>query len=356
MENKMLGIRLKTRTISHENSCFIIAEAGVNHNGDLELAKKLIDIAVDAGADAVKFQTFVADEIILQNAPKAQYHIETTGDDHEQSWYELLKSQELNREQHIELITYCKTKNITFLSTPYDWPSIDLLDELDLPLFKVASTDANNFPLLRYMAKKGRPMILSTAMSSLEEIKKSVALIKAEGVEDLVVLQCTGSYPAPAGQANIKAMQQISKECDVAVGYSDHLPGYNAAIISVALGACVYEKHFTLSRDLPGPDHRASLEPDELKELIHSIRQTESMLGNGNKRVMPCEEENRIKLRKFIVARKAIKKGEIFTNQNLTTKRTGGKGLEPTVWDNLLGNKSPKDFSKEQPIILGVDK
>jgi N,N'-diacetyllegionaminate synthase len=348
----MRGIKIQDRIISHDQPCFIIAEAGVNHNGDIELAKQLIDVAVDAEADAVKFQTFIADEIILLNAPKAQYHVDTTGSDKEQSWYELLKSQELNRQQHVEIIEYCEYKGIIFISTPYDWPSIDMLDELNLPIFKVASTDLNNLPLLRYMAKKGRPMILSTAMSNLDEIKNSVALIKSEGVKDLVVLQCTGSYPAPANQANVTAMKQISEECDVAVGYSDHVPGYNAAIAAVALGACVYEKHFTISRDLPGPDHRASLEPEELKELIDAIRQTESALGNSNKRVMPCEEANRIKLRKFIVAREDIKQGDMFGNHNLTTKRTGGMGMDPTVWDNLINTKSPEYFKKGQPIIL----
>ena len=348
----MRGIKLKDNIIAHNQSCFIIAEAGVNHNGDMVLAKQLIDAAVDAGADAVKFQTFIAEEIILHNAPKAEYHIETTGDDQTQSWYDLLKSQELNREQHIELIEYCKSKNIIFLSTPYDWPSIDLLDELDVQLFKVASTDANNLPLLRYMAKKGRPMILSTAMSNIDEIQNSVQSIKDEGVEDLVVLQCTGSYPAPADQANINAMQQIAEKCSVAVGYSDHVQGYTAAIAAVALGACVYEKHFTISRDLPGPDHRASLEPKELKELVAVIRQTESALGDGNKKVMPCEEVNSNKLRKFIVAREEIKQSELFSNHNLTTKRTGGKGLSPIEWDNLLNTKSPDIFKKDQPIIL----
>ena len=349
----MQGIKTQKITIDHDQPCFIIAEAGVNHNGDMVLAKQLIDAAVDAGADAVKFQTFIAEEIILRNAPKAEYHIETTGDDKTQSWYDLLKSQELNREQHIELIAYCNSKNIMFISTPYDWPSIDLLDELDVQLFKVASTDANNLPLLRYMAKKGRPIILSTAMSNIAEIKNSVQLIKEEGVNDLVVLQCTGSYPAPARQANLNAMKQIEKICRVAVGYSDHVPGYNVAIAAVAQGACVYEKHFTISRDFPGPDHRASLEPGELKELIAAIRQTESALGDGNKSVMPCEEVNRNKLRKFIVAREEIKQGETFGNHNLTTKRTGGVGIEPIEWDKMLGKKSPTNFKKDQPIILG---
>ena len=349
----MKGIKLGDCIINHSYPCFIIAEAGVNHNGDIALAKQLIDVAVDAGADAVKFQTFIADEIILRDAPKAKYHIETTGDDQVQSWYELLKSQELDREQHIELIAYCKSKNIIFLSTPYDWLSIDLLDDLDVQLFKVASTDTNNLPLLRYMAKKGRPMILSTAMSNLNEIKNSVQLIKDEGIDELVVLQCTGSYPAPADQANITAMHQIADTCDVAVGYSDHVPGYNAAIASIAHGACVYEKHFTISRNLPGPDHRASLEPNELKELIVAIRQTESILGNGVKNVMSCEQMNRSKLRKFIVARKDIKSGDIFSNDNLTTKRTGGMGMDATKWDELLDKRAPVDFKKDQPIILG---
>jgi N,N'-diacetyllegionaminate synthase len=346
------GIKLNNRIIANHSPCFIIAEAGVNHNGDMRLARKLVDIAVDSGADAVKFQTFITDEIILHNAPKAKYHIETTGDNKFQSWYELLSSQELNRAQHIELIEYCRDKGIVFLSTPYDWPSVDMLDELNVQLFKVASTDANNVPLLRYMAKKGRPIILSTAMSSLHEIEDSIALIRSEGVEDLVVLQCTGSYPAPANQANITAMRQIAKNCNVAVGYSDHVPGYNAAIVAVSLGACVYEKHFTISRDLPGPDHRASLEPKELKELINSIRQAESTLGDGYKRLMPCEEENKNKLRKFIVARKYIKQGDEFSNKNLTTKRTGGKGMSSSEWDSLLGKKSPINFSKNKPIIL----
>jgi len=202
------------------------------------------------------------------------------------------------------------------------------------------------------MAKKGRPIILSTAMSNLDEIQNSVQLIKDEGIDDLDVLQCTGSYPAPADQANINAMHQISERCDVAVGYSDHVPGFNAAIAAVALGACVYEKHFTISRELPGPDHRASLEPEELKELIATIRQTESSLGDGNKKVMPCEVENRNKLRKFIVAREDIKQGDIFSNQNLTAKRTGGVGMEPVMWNSLLNKKSTENFNKDQPIIL----
>jgi len=346
----MKGIKLENRTISHNDPCFIIAEAGVNHNGDMDIARKLIDVAVEAGADAVKFQTFVADEIILHNAPKAQYHIETTGGDAKQSWYELLKSQELDQEMHKQLIAYCKNKKIQFLSTPYDIPSVDLLDNLDVSLFKVASTDANNLPLLRYMAQKGKPIILSTAMSEIEEVENSVAIIREEGVEELVVLQCTGSYPAPANQANVRAMHQIAKHCNVAVGYSDHVPGYNAAMAAISLGACVYEKHFTLDRNLPGPDHRASLEPNELKELIKAIRETEDILGDGNKKVMPCEIKNRSKLRKFIVAKKDIKQGDMFSGDNLTTKRTGGEGTSPMLWDSLMDKRSKTDYKIDTPI------
>ena len=347
----MNGIKFNDTVIGHNQPCYIIAEAGVNHNGSLEMGCQLIDVAAEAGADAVKFQTFKAEEIILRRAPKAAYHIETTGDDEHQSWFDLLKSQELDRGMHEKLIEHCKLRGIQFLSTPYDLPSIDLLDDLNVPIFKVASTDANNLPLLRYMASKGRPIILSTAMCELEEVKQSVSIIREEGIEDLVVLQCTGSYPAPFDQANLTAMHEISSECNVAVGYSDHVPGFNAAISAIALGACVYEKHFTLDRSLPGPDHRASLEPEELKELIHIIRDIELMLGDGRKKVMPCEAANRPLLRKFIVTKKMINNGEVFSNENLTIKRSGGKGLEPKEWDKIIGLKSIKKIEKDQPIF-----
>ncbi|MDA2909517.1 N-acetylneuraminate synthase [Nitrospiraceae bacterium AH_259_D15_M11_P09] len=329
---------------------FVIAEAGVNHNGDLGMAKELVDVAVEAGADAVKFQSFRADNIILRNAPKAQYHIETTGADGHQSWYALLMTQELDRTMHEKLIAHCRDRGIMFLSTPYDEESVDLLQDLDIPLYKVASTDANNLPFLEYIARKGRPMILSTAMSELEEVRCSVDAIRKAGVDELVVLQCTGSYPAPPDQANLKAMLTLGEACSVAVGYSDHVSGFNAAIAAVALGACVYEKHFTLDRTLPGPDHRISLEPNELKALVAVIRKTESMLGDGIKRVMPCEEENRLKLRKYITARAHIAAGEKFSPENLTTKRTGGVGFEPKHFTHLMHYKAAKPIQADQVI------
>ena len=308
----MKGIVLPDRMIAHDQPCYIIAEAGVNHNGDLTLAKKMVDVAAKAGADAVKFQTFKTEEIILKKAPKAQYHIETTGRNSVQSWFDLLKSQEMDQKMHEQLIQYCEQQGVQFLSTPYDRTSIDLLDKLNVPMFKVASTDANNLPFLRYLASKGRPIILSTAMSTLIEIVESVEEIRTAGVKELVVLQCTGSYPSKPDQANIRAMKTIAETCDVAVGYSDHVLGNIAAIVAIAQGACVYEKHFTMDRELPGPDHRASLEPIELKELIRVIREAESMLGDGRKRIMLGEVDNRKKLRKFIVAKKKNSTGRNF--------------------------------------------
>ena len=347
----MKGIVLPDRMIAHDQPCYIIAEAGVNHNGDLTLAKKMVDVAAKAGADAVKFQTFKTEEIILKKAPKAQYHIETTGRNSVQSWFDLLKSQEMDQKMHEQLIQYCEQQGVQFLSTPYDRTSIDLLDKLNVPMFKVASTDANNLPFLRYLASKGRPIILSTAMSTLIEIVESVEEIRTAGVKELVVLQCTGSYPSKPDQANIRAMKTIAETCDVAVGYSDHVLGNIAAIVAIAQGACVYEKHFTMDRELPGPDHRASLEPIELKELIRVIREAESMLGDGRKRIMLGEVDNRKKLRKFIVAKKKIQPGEIFSDRNLTTKRTGGQGLEPKAWNSILGLKAPRLLDKDKPIL-----
>ena len=347
-------IKLPRRTISHSEPCYIIAEAGVNHNGDIGLAKELIDVAVDCGADAVKFQTFRAENIILKNAPKARYHIETTGTDSEQTWFELLKSQELTRDMHEDLITHCLSEGIDFLSTPYDWASVDLLSDLGVVMFKVASTDANNLPFLRYIASKKLPMILSTAMCELAEIKNSVAAIRSMGVSELAVMQCTGSYPAPVEQANLRAMCKIAKECNVPVGYSDHVPGFNAAIGAVAMGACVYEKHFTISRNLPGPDHRASLEPAELKELINCLKEVEAARGTGQKQVMECEIDNRERLRKHIVSACNIKKGAELTESMITTKRTGGLGLEPSKWDDVIGRKAKSDILLDTPITKDI--
>lgn len=346
----MKDIQLTKRAIGLEQPVYIIAEAGVNHNGDLGVAIELVDVAAAAGADAVKFQTFNAKDIIVRTAPKAKYHIETTGSDMQQSWFELLQSQQLDRKMHEALILHCQKRNIEFLSTPYDKSSVDLLHELGVELFKVASTDANNVPFLEYIAGKGKPMIVSTAMTSMNELKLSIDAIRSMGINDVVIMQCTGSYPAPAEEANLRAMNSIAEEFNVIVGYSDHVPGTNVAIAATALGASVYEKHFTLDRKLPGPDHRASLEPDELKNLVLNIRETESALGDGIKRVMPCEMDNRLKLRKFIVANKDINKGETFSTENITTKRTGGVGLEPRILNDIAGRCASVDIIEDEVI------
>lgn len=346
-----MTIRLpNNRVVGPGQPCFFIAEAGVNHNGNLDMALKLVDVAAEAGACAVKFQTFKTENLITRWAPKAQYHIETTGGDAEQTWFQLLKTQELTADMHRGLIKRCEERGILFLSTPYDEDSADLLAELRVPLIKIASTDANNIPFLEYLAGKGLPLILSTAMCDLAEVKASVDAIRTAGCDQLLVMQCTGSYPAPAAQANLRAMATIARECAVAVGYSDHVPGNAVALAAVALGACAYEKHYSLSRHLPGPDHRASLEPDELAELIRQVREVESALGDGDKRVMPCETENRDRLRKSVLAAGDLPAGHVLTRADLVFKRAGGQGVSPDRYRLVLGKVLTRPLSPEEPI------
>lgn len=348
----MNTIKLKNgKCIGPNHPIFVIAEAGVNHNGSVEIAKKLIDAAVFIGADAVKFQSFNADEIILKNAPKAKYHIETTGTDAIQSWYELLKSQEISVKMHKELIEYSKMKNIIFLSTPYDEKSARILFDLDVDLIKIASTDNNNIPFLKFLASYGTPLILSTAMCDLEDVDLSIQTFKNINFKDLILLQCTGSYPAPIEDANLKVIQSYKERYDLIVGYSDHVIEHEPAIASVAFGSKVYERHLTIDKNLPGPDHRASSEPDEFKSIIQKIRQTEKTLGNGIKSIALSEIKNKDKLKKFIVSIKEIKKGDTFSVSNITTKRTGGLGLEPKHFEDLLGKKSKYNISKDAPIL-----
>lgn len=330
--------------------CFVIAEAGVNHNGDLNRALEMVDAAAVAGADAVKFQTFKTENIITRKAPKAQYHIETTGSDKQQSWFHLLKTQELTEEMHVALMKRCKERGILFMSTPYDNESVDLLHGLGVVAFKVASTDANNIVLLEYMADKHLPMILSTAMSTMEEIELSVAAIRECGLKDLAIMQCTGNYPSTDTDANLRAMQTMATKFNLPTGYSDHVPGNYAAVAAVALGACIYEKHFTLDRNLPGPDHRCSLEPTELKELIAAIRSTECMLGDGIKRVMPSEEKNRSILRKSIVAAHSMPAGSILGHADLRMLRAGGLGMPAHRYYDVLGRTTKVALTINEPI------
>jgi N-acetylneuraminate synthase/N,N'-diacetyllegionaminate synthase len=342
-----MEIKIENRIIGKNQPVFIIAEAGVNHNGSLDLAFELVDAAVKSGADAVKFQSFKTENIITPQAPKSTYHIETTGS--KQSWFDLLKTQELDRTAHASLIDYCQQKNILFLSTPYDEESAEMLDEMNVPLYKVASTDLNNIPFLKFLARKKRPIILSTGMSTLAEVKISVDAIKNEACHDVVVLQCTSNYPTPLAETNLRAMATMANSLDVLVGYSDHTLDMINAIASIAMGAVVFEKHFTMDRNLAGPDHRMSIEPDELQELVDTIRKTELVLGSPEKTVTRSEEENRIKLRKSIVARTNIPSGTEIKAEMLTCKRPGD-GIAPGEWDNIIGREARADIRENEMI------
>lgn len=342
-----MNIKIGDKIIGKGRPVFIIAEAGVNHNGDIKLAKKMVEIAKSAGADAVKFQTFKTENIILPDAPKSKHHIETTGS--EQSWFELLKSQELDRNAHRILIDYCKKNRIIFLSTPYDEESADLLEELKVPAFKVASTDANNIPFLKYLARKKRPIILSTGMCTMEEVEESIRVIKNSGNPEIILLHCTANYPACLEDLNLNAMLTMKNEFNLLVGYSDHAPGYISPVASVALGATVFEKHFTLDKNLPGPDHRSSLDPEGLKRLVKDIRDTEKSLGSFDKKPSPSERENRKKLRKTISTKVDIPAGIPIKYEMLSIKRAG-TGLEPRYLDDIVGKKA-KIFLKKNTVI-----
>jgi len=302
---------------------FIIAEAGVNHNGSLELAKKMIDAAVAAGVDAVKFQTFKAEKVVSRYAPKAEYQKKTATAD--ESQLEMVKKLELDAAAHKTLIDYCKNKNIQFLSTPFDLESIDLLSELRLDIFKIPSGEITNPPYLRKIGALKKETILSTGMADLGEIEDALDALTAAGtkLKDITVLHCNTAYPTPMHDVNLKAMQTIAIAFGVRVGYSDHTLGIEIPIAAVAMGATVIEKHFTLDKNMEGPDHRASLEPDELKAMVRAIRNIEKALGNGIKKPSPSELKNILIARKSIVAARNIRKGELFTEENLTVKRPG---------------------------------
>lgn len=332
------------------SNVFIIAEAGVNHNGSLKLAKKLIDAAVEAGADAVKFQTFKAERLVSKQAPKAEYQKQTT--DVEESQFEMIKKLELDVGAHKELMGYCAQKGIQFLSTPFDLESIDLLDSLGLPLFKIPSGEITNLPYLRHTASKKKPIILSTGMADLGEIEDALVVLTKGGIEvaDITVLHCNTEYPTPMEDVNLRAMQTISYAFPgIKVGYSDHTLGIEVPIAAVAMGASVIEKHFTLDKNMEGPDHKASLEPDELKAMVLAIRNIEKALGNGHKKRSPSETKNMSIARKSIVAARAIRKGELFTEENLTIKRPGN-GISPMRWDEMIGQVAQQDYQEDELI------
>ena len=291
-------LKIGNRSIGHGSHVFFIAEAGVNHNGSLKIALKMVDAAKEAGADAIKFQTFNTKNLILPNAPKSKYHIETTGGDKKQRWFDLLKTQELSYLMHKKIIEYCKKKKIIFLSTPYDKESVDMLEKFKVKAYKVASTDSNNIPLISYIAKKRKPMFISTAMTNLGEIRDLVNCVKKYIPNKFVLMQCTGNYPSANSDSNLKVMLTYKKLFNCLYGYSDHTLDHINPIAATSLGASVYEKHFTLNKKMYGPDHRMSLLPSELKKTIQIIRQTSLALGEEKKVVLGSEKYNRIKLKK----------------------------------------------------------
>jgi N,N'-diacetyllegionaminate synthase len=331
------------------NKTFIIAEAGVNHNGDIMIAKKLIDAAKEAGADAIKFQTFKAENMVSKYAKKADYQKKTTRDD--ESQFEMIKKLELNEQEHKDLINYCNEKKILFLSSAFDLTSIDLLNELGLGIFKIPSGEITNFPYLRKLGDLKKQLILSTGMADLGEIEDALDVLTESGTPkgNITVLHCNTQYPTPFKDVNLRAMLTIGHAFGVAIGYSDHTLGIEVPIAAVALGAAIIEKHFTLDRNLPGPDHKASLEPDELKSMVQAIRNIEKALGDGIKRPSPSEVKNKPIARKSLVANQPIKAGELFSAENITAKRPGS-GISPMRWDEVLGKVAQKDYEKDELI------
>jgi len=329
----------------------IIAEAGVNHNGDLVLARQLIDVAAEAGADMVKFQTFSADRLVTRTAKKADYQTQST--DSNESQHEMLRRLELSAEMHRELIVHCATRNIDFFSTGFDTESIDLLVSVGQDHFKIPSGEITNLPYLRHIGRLGKAIILSTGMATMGEIEAAIEVFEEEGTprSNMTVLHCTTEYPTPMSEVNLRAMQSIHAAFGVAVGYSDHTSGIEVAIAAAALGATVIEKHFTLDRNLPGPDHRASLEPEELKAMIAAIRNVEVALGDGIKRLTASEARNKPIARKSLVASRPIKMGDVFSAHNITVKRPG-TGISPMRWDEVLGRRAPHDFAPDELIEL----
>ena len=329
----------------------IIAEAGVNHNGSLALAKELIAVAAAAGVDYVKFQTFKADKLATQVAPKAEYQKESIGIG--ESQYDMLRKLELTPEQHIELINYCHKKGVKFFSTAFDMESVEFLSKLNLGLWKIPSGEITNYPYLKRIAKDKQPVILSSGMSTMTDIENAIEVLTKNGVDisQLTVLHCNTQYPTPFQDVNLLAMQTIACEFGVNIGYSDHTLGIEVPIAAVALGATIIEKHFTLDRTMEGPDHKASLEPQELKAMVAAIRNVEQALGSSEKIISESESGNISIARKSIIAARFISKGEVLTAENLTIKRPGN-GISPMRWEEILGTKALKNFNEDDLIEI----
>ena len=330
-------------------SVFIIAEAGVNHNGSIELAYELIDVASESGADAVKFQTFKAENLVSKNAEKAEYQKKTT--DASESQFDMIKSLELDIDAHKKLIDYCQGKGILFLSSPFDHDSIDLLNELGIEVFKIPSGEITNLPYLRRIGSLAKQVILSTGMSTLKEVGDALAILVDSGTkkENITVLHANTMYPTPMEDVNLNAMKTIKKEFDVAVGYSDHTLGIEVDIAAVAMGASIVEKHFTIDKAKEGPDHKASLEPEELRAMVIAIRNVEKALGDGIKIPSGSEKPNIVVARKSILANQKIKKGDTLTEENIIVKRPGN-GISPMKWDEVIGLVAAKDYQVDDKI------
>ena len=327
---------------------YIIAEAGVNHNGSFELACKLVDAAKAAGVDCVKFQTFKSENLVSHTAQKAEYQKAATGDSSQQ---DMLKKLELSYDEFIALKEYCDKVGVTFLSTPFDFDSIDFLNSIDIPFWKIPSGEVTNLPYLIALAKTGKPVVMSTGMCDMYEIEAAIKVLRDNGTKDIKLLHCNTEYPTPFEDVNLKAMDTMKEAFGLEVGYSDHTKGIEVPIAAAALGATIIEKHFTLDRNMEGPDHKASLEPDELAAMVSGIRHIQMALGTGDKMPSPSEKKNITVARKSIVARKQIKAGEVFTEENITVKRPG-TGISPMKWFEVLGKKAARDFEEDELIEL----
>jgi len=341
-----MKIEIENKQIENGKSCFIIAEAGINHNGNINLAKRLVDVAKRAGVDAVKFQTFITEEIVTKTAEMANYQKENIGK--KESQFEMLKKIELSYKDFIELKKYCDRKGIIFLSTPHSEDAIDFLEPL-VPVYKIASGDLTNLPFLEKIAKKKKPIILSTGMARLDEVSEAVNIIKTQGNNKIILLHCTSNYPCPLEEVNLRTMATLKREFSLPVGYSDHTLGTLVPVMAVTMGAVVIEKHFTLDRNLTGPDHKASLEPKELKLMVKTIRDVEKALGNGIKK--PTESEKKIKkiVRKSIIAKVNIPKGTKISKEMLIIKRPG-TGIAPKYINRIVGEKAKRNILKDELI------
>lgn len=327
----------------------IIAEAGVNHNGDFNLAKQMVDVAKQAGVDYIKFQTFRPEKLVSRYAQKAEYQKETTGAD--ESQLQMLQKLTLTDSNFIELKNYCDNIGVGFISTPFDLESIDFLETLDMDFWKIPSGEITNLPYLEAIARTGRKVIMSTGMCDIEEINEAVSILENNGVSDIVLLHCNTQYPTPFEHVNLMAIDTIRKKTGKETGYSDHTQGIEVPIAAVAMGARVIEKHFTLDKNMEGPDHKASLNPDELKAMVMAIRNIEKALGDGKKEVTASETANKAVARKSIVASRNISKGETFSPENMTTKRPGN-GISPMQWYSVVGSIAKRDFQEDELIEL----